>query len=88
MTDLAALRDHVARQVAEIERLCDRKKIYARPCGPCPSMKGSDPESRDIREAVERGDLRGRDWVFPCAWRRRKICHGIAKSLNVKEADL
>jgi hypothetical protein len=51
-------------------------------------MLPHDPESQDIADGVARGDLRGVDWVFPCAWRQRKICYGVAKVLGVSEADL
>ncbi len=64
------------------------KEIYKRPCGPCPSMLGTDEESEDIKAQCAAGNWDARDWVFPCAWRQRKICYGIAKELGVTEDDL
>lgn len=66
---------------------CDRTKIYRRPCGPCPSMRPHDPESAEIERAVRAGEMSGIAWVFPCAWRRRKICHGIAKNSSGHRED-
>lgn len=51
---------------------------YLKPCGPCPSMNGSDPEADMIAanpNCEEHDD-------FTCAFRRKGFCYGWAKRLN------
>lgn len=63
-------------------------EIYKRPCGPCPTARGDDPEIIQMREWYRTGQITAQEMVFRCAWRRKKICRGIADFAGITEADL
>lgn len=48
-------------------------EVYDAPCGPCPSMKGDDPETLDIMTWPLEQRM---TMTFRCAWRREKLCKG------------
>lgn len=52
---------------------------YLKACKPCPSTKGTDPESEDILTWPD--GTEGKD-DFTCAWRKRGYCQGWAKKLG------
>lgn len=47
------------------------KFVWLKPCGPCPSAKGSDPETEDIATWPFFRRMR---MAFPCAWRPEGYC--------------
>jgi len=60
-------------------------EIYKRPCAHCPSMLGGDPESDDIRTWDRDLQL---GLLFVCAWRKKKLCHGLCKAGGFTKADV
>jgi hypothetical protein len=52
---------------------------YLRPCGPCPSDHGTDPESEDILTYPDFSEVKD---DFTCAWRKKGFCAGWAKKLG------
>lgn len=57
-------------------------EIHNSPCKYCPSTKGSDPESDDLKNHVDK-DLRYL-LAFPCAWRPEKRCKGLCDFLEIE----
>ena len=52
-------------------------EVYSKPCGPCPSMiRPRDPEAQDIWNRVASGEDEPDEYLFTCAWRRKKLCKG------------
>lgn len=52
-----------------------RKQIHKHSCKHCPSEKGSDPETEDIKAHVSK-EVIAKQYVFACAWRNSKLCKG------------
>ncbi len=63
--------------------------IWKRPCGKCPSAHyPPDPEAIDMAAWYRAGKIEAQEAVFPCAWRPKKICKGVADFCGVTEKDL
>lgn len=82
MTPLDIMLAHAAKAEANKPRPVE---IYKQPCPHCPSMKGTDPEVEDMMTWPRDAQV---DTVFPCAWRKEKMCKGYCDKLGVTEADL
>jgi hypothetical protein len=53
--------------------------VHAAPCRNCPSMAGTDPEVEDVLTWPEPYK---QQTVFPCAWRREKLCRGYCDKIG------
>jgi hypothetical protein len=61
-------------------------RIHRQCCPQCPSdTTEHDPESLDIAAGVKAGEIRPLDAVFPCGWRRQKLCKGVCDQIGVTE---
>ena len=69
-----------------IEQPFAHMPIHDEPCPKCPTAHyPPDPESADIEAWVKAGKQPAGAWVFPCAWRREKLCKGICDYLGFTE---
>ncbi len=71
-----------------IEREAARPRpveIWKQPCPNCPSTKGPDPESEDIKTWSKKARI---ETVFRCALRTEKMCKGYCDEMGVTEEDL
>ena len=63
-------------------------KVHTTYCEKCPSNKAvypeSDPESKEISNYP---DGVKQQYVFPCAWRNKKLCKGICEEYNYTEEE-
>lgn len=63
------------------------REPHADYCEHCPSAphQPSDPETDDIMAEIAAGHATPDEWVFPCAWRREKLCKGICERLGYQQ---
>lgn len=62
------------------------KEIHKVSCKYCPSEKGSDPESEDIKTLPK--EIIAKEYLFVCAWRTSKLCKGNCDSMGINQEYL
>lgn len=84
MNDKSLLSKAMMAHAASIPYSCPTE-IHDSPCVHCPSTKGIDPETEDIKTWPKSQRM---NTVFPCAWRNEKLCKGYCDSIGVTREDI
>jgi len=63
------------------------KQIHKTCCKQCPSTKGEDEESVDIKASVPKEHI-AREYLFVCAWRESKLCKGYCDYNDIDQEYL
>jgi len=58
-------------------------EIHKSCCKHCPSTKGSDPETDEIKNYPK--DLILKEFAFVCAWRPNKLCKGFCDVCGIDQ---
>ncbi len=69
----------------EMNRLYPNRhnEIHKVSCQHCPSAKGTDPESEEIKTYSK--ELIVKEFLFVCAWRESKLCKGLCDKMGIDE---
>lgn len=59
-------------------------QIHKSCCNKCPSSKGHDPMTRDIKKENSKDKI-VKEYLFVCAWRRSKLCKGICDLFEINQ---
>lgn len=63
------------------------RQIHKKSCKNCPSERGDDPETRDIKEHCSK-EFIAREYLFVCAWRNSKLCKGNCDYMGINQEYL